>query len=58
MVTTFLSNKYNCKSMRMKKIRSKIRVIATLYIDFSDVQGQITPESVVGSGRNTKSSKL
>ena len=29
----------------------------TLYIDFSDAQGQITPESVVGSRRNTNSSK-
>ena len=25
---------------------------------FADVQGQITPESVVGSGRNSNSSKL
>ena len=28
----------------------------TLYIDFSDVHGQITPESVVGSGRNSTTS--
>ena len=47
----------------MTKIRSKmkahksIRVVTTLYIDFSDAQGQITPVSVVGSRRNTNSSK-
>ena len=34
------------------------RVFTTLYIDFSDAQGQITPESVVVSGRNCNSSKL
>ena len=46
---------------RMKKIRSKnegARVVTRLYIDFSDAQGQITPESVVVSGRNLNSSKL
>ena len=32
-------------------------MVTTLYIDFSDAQGQITPESVVGSRRNTNSSK-
>ena len=26
------------------------RVLTTLNIDFSDVQGQVTPHSVVGSG--------
>ena len=34
------------------------RVFTTLYLNFSDVQGQITPESVVVSGRNLNSSKL
>ena len=33
-------------------------MFTTLYIDFSDVQGQITLESVVVSGRNWNSSKL
>ena len=28
-------------------------VFTTLYISFSDVQGQLTPESVVVSGRKT-----
>ena len=34
------------------------RVFTTLYIDFSDAQGQITLESVVVSGRNWNYSKL
>ena len=34
------------------------RVFTTLYINFSDAQGQITLELVVVSGRNLKSSKL
>ena len=34
------------------------RVFTTLYINFSDTQGQITLELVVVSGRNLNSSKL
>ena len=34
------------------------RVFATLYSNFSDVQGQITLELVVVSGRNFNSFKL
>ena len=34
------------------------RVFTTLYINLSDAQGQIIPESVVVSGRNLNSSKL
>ena len=34
------------------------RAFTTLYINFSDAQGQITPESVVVSGRILNSSKL
>ena len=33
-------------------------MFTTLYIDFSEAQGQITLESVVVSGRNWNSSKL
>ena len=29
------------------------RVATRLYVDFSDIQGQITPHSKVGSGRNS-----
>ena len=39
------------------KIRGA-RVFTTLYVNFSDAQGQITLESVVVSVRNLKSSKL
>ena len=34
------------------------RVFTTLYINFSDAQGQITLELVVVSGQNSNSSKL
>ena len=34
------------------------RVFTTLYIDFSDAQGQITPESGLGSGQNLISYNL
>ena len=44
---------------RIKKIPLKgARVVTTLYIDFSDTQGQITSESVVGSSRNLNSYKF
>ena len=33
-------------------------MLITLYIAFSYAQGQITPESMVGSGRNSNSSKV
>ena len=34
------------------------RVVTTLYVNFSDEQGQITLGSVVVSGRNLNSSKI
>ena len=34
------------------------RVLTRLYINFSDAQGQLTPQSVVESDRNSNSSKL
>ena len=34
------------------------RMFTTLYVNFSDAQGQITLESVVVSGQNLNSSKL
>ena len=57
-------NFYVILSEKMRKYRDiapendPCRVLTTLYIDFSDAQGQITSESVVGSGRNLNSSKL
>ena len=32
-------------------------MFTTVYIDFSDAYKQLTPKSVVGSGRNANSSK-
>ena len=32
------------------------RVVTTLFIDFSDAQGQLTPKSVMESSRNSSSS--
>ena len=34
------------------------RVVTTLFINFSDAQGQLTPMSVMESCRNSNSSKL
>ena len=34
------------------------RVVTTLFINFSDAQGQLTPKSVIESCRNSNSSKL
>ena len=34
------------------------RVVTTLFINFSDTQGQLTPKSVIESCRNSNSSKL
>ena len=47
-----------CKNKEDTIKNEGARVITTLYIDFSDAQGQITLESVVVSSRNWKSSKL
>ena len=34
------------------------RVVTTLFIDFSDAQGQLIPKSVIESSGNSNSSKL
>ena len=34
------------------------KVVTTLFIDFSDAQGQLTPKSVTESCRNSNPSKL
>ena len=47
-----------CKNKEDPINNKGARVFTTLYIDFSDAQGQITLESVVVSGRNWNSSKL
>ena len=47
-----------CKNKEDSIKNEGARVFTTLYIDFSDAQGQITLESVVVSSRNWNSSKL
>ena len=47
-----------CKNKEDTIKNEGARVITTLYVDFSDAQGQITLESVVVSSRNWNSSKL
>ena len=34
------------------------RVVTTLFVDFSDAQGQLTPTSVMKTCQNSNSSKL
>ena len=48
----------NCKYEEDPIKNRGARVFTTLYINFSDAQGQITLESLVESGRNSNSSKL
>ena len=47
-----------CKNKEDTIKNEGAREITTLYIDFSDAQGQITLESVVVSSRNWNPSKL
>ena len=47
-----------CKNIEDPIKNEGARVFTTLYINFSDAQGQITLESVVVSGRNWNSYKL
>ena len=47
-----------CKNKEDRIKNRGARVFTTLYINFSDAQGQITLESVVVSDRNLNSSKL
>ena len=48
----------NCKNKEDPIKNEGARVFTTLYINFSDAQGQITLESVVVSSQNWNSSKL
>ena len=47
-----------CKNQEDPIKNEGARVFTTLYINFSDAQGQVTLELVVVSGRNLTSSKL
>ena len=53
-MNVFVTCKYEEDSIKNRGAR----VLTTLYVNFSDAQGQITLESVVVSGRNMNSSKL
>ena len=47
-----------CKNEEDPNKNEGTRVFTTLYNDLSDDQGQVTLQSVVGSGLNLNSSKL
>ena len=47
-----------CKSEEILTENEGARVVTTLFFNFSDAQGQLTPKSVMESCRNSNSSKL
>ena len=47
-----------CKNEKVPIKNEGARVITTLFIDFSDAQGQLTSKSVMESCRNSNPSKL
>ena len=47
-----------CKNEEVPIKYEGARVVKTLFITFSDAQGQLTPESVMESCRNSYSSEL
>ena len=47
-----------CKNEEDPIKNERARVVTTLFIDFSDAQGQITPKSAMKSCRNSNSSEL
>ena len=47
-----------CKNERDPIKNEGTRVVTTLFIDFSEAQGQLTPKSMVESCQNSNSSKL
>ena len=58
LVQDFMVVLITCKNEEDPIKNEGARVFTTLYINFSDTQGQITLELKVVSGRNLKSSKL
>ena len=54
----FMAVLVTCKNEEDPIKNEGARVFTTLYINFSDAEGQITLELVVVSGRNLNSSKL
>ena len=48
----------NCKNEEDPIKNKGARVVTTLFINFSDAQGQLTPKSVMESCQNSNSSKF
>ena len=53
-MATLVTSKYEEDPIKIEGAR----VATTKNIDFSNTQGQITPQSEVGSGRNSKSFEI
>ena len=49
---------FACKNDKNPIKNEGARVVTTLFINFSDAQGQLTPKSVMESCPNSNSSKL
>ena len=47
-----------CKNEEDSIKNEGARVVTTLFINFSDAQGQLTPKSIMKSCRNSNPSKL
>ena len=58
LVRDFIVVLVTCKNEKDPIKNESARVSTTLYINFSDAHGQMTPESMVVFGRNLNSSKL
>ena len=58
LVQDFMVVLLSCKNEEDRIKNRGARVFTTLYINFSEMQGQITLELVVVSGRNLSSSKI
>ena len=57
-IRNIMSELVACKNEEDPVKNEGPRVVTTLFIKFSDAQGQITPKSVMKSCRNSNSSKL
>ena len=58
LIQAFMLVLVTCKNEEDPIKNEGTRVLTSLYIDFSDAQGQLTPQSGVESWQNSNSSKL
>ena len=58
LIQAFIVELLICKNKDDPIKNEGARVVTTLFIDFSDAQGQLTPKSVMESCQNSNSSKL